>query len=385
MQYDFDNVPERRHTNSVKWDVYPEDVLPLWVADTDFAVCPEIIAQIRKRLDHPILGYPKEDPELIETFCKRMNDRYQWNVSQESILMVPGIVSGFNFAVRAFCKTGNTVLFQTPVYPPFFNAPENFALESIQNSLVFNENKNRYEIDYENFERQIKKNTKLFILCNPHNPVGRDFDIEELQKLAEICERHDLIICADEIHNEILYDGIKHTPIASISPEISSRTITFMAPSKTFNIPGLFCSMVITENPMIKDKFSRATKDLIPEVSPLSQAGALAAYRDGDEWLKEATKYLQGNRDFLLRFLAEEMPASHANQIEATFLSWIDFSKYKLPGTPYHFFLEKAKVALNPGIDFGKEYEQFVRLNFGTSRKILTEALERMAEAIRKR
>lgn len=384
MQYDFDHFPNRYHTNSVKWDAYPEGVLPLWVADTDFVVCPKIIDALNKRIAHPIFGYSHDSQEFKEVVRQRMKDRYNWEISINSICFVPGIVSGFNYAIRAFCGSQDSVIYQTPAYPPFIHAPQNFNIEGIQNDLFFDQADRRYHIDFERFEAQIQPNTSLFILCNPHNPVGRVFTREELIRLGEICERHNLVICSDEIHNEIIYSGYHQTPIASISKELSRRTITFIAPSKTFNIAGLSCSVAIIENPEMREKYQRALKDLCSGVIGLSQEAGLAAYRDCDDWLQQANRYLQGNRDFLLQTLAEKMPQIGTNQIEATFLAWLDCSRCGIDGSPSAFFEKQAKVGLNDGAEFGSRYAHFARLNFGTNRALLTEALDRMAESLQK-
>ncbi len=380
MKYNFDEVVERRNTNCVKWDLYPEDVQCLWVADTDFAVCPTIIEAIENRLRHPVLGYSIDSAELKDVICKRMAERYQWEVKPEEIIFVPGIVSGFNFAVRAFCKNDDSVIYQVPAYPPFIHAPENFELEGIPNDMV--RKNGRWEVDFDRFEAQIKENTSLFILCNPQNPTGRLFSKEELERFGEICKRHHITICSDEIHSEIVLDGNKHTPIASINEDLRNRTITFIAPSKTFNIPGLSCSAAIVQDPEMREKFNKALAGLCSGVIGLSQEAALAAYRDCGEWLEELLVYLTENRNFVLNYIAEKMPKIHTTVSEATFLMWLDCSDLGIEGSPSKFFLEKARVALNEGAEFGKGYEKFVRLNLGTSRAMLKEALDKMAAAL---
>lgn len=380
MKYNFDEIIDRRNTNCVKWDLYPEDVQCLWVADTDFAVCPEIIEAIEKRLRHPVLGYSIDSAELKEVICKRMAERYQWDVKPEEIIFVPGIVSGFNFAVRAFCKNDDSVIYQVPAYPPFIHAPENFELEGIPNDMV--RKNGRWEVDFDRFEAQIKENTSLFILCNPQNPTGRLFSKEELERFGEICKRHHITICSDEIHSEIVLDGNKHTPIASINEDLRNRAITFIAPSKTFNIPGLSCSAAIVQDPEMREKFNKALAGLCSGVIGISQEAALAAYRDCGEWLDELLVYLTENRNFVLNYISEKMPKIHTTVSEATFLMWLDCSDLGIEGSPSKFFLEKARVALNEGAEFGKGYEKFVRLNLGTSRAMLKEALDKMAAAL---
>lgn len=386
MKYDFDKLVERRGTDSVKWLAYPNDVLPLWVADTDFEVEPKIIEAIQDRLKHPVLGYAEVNSELIEIFQKRMIDRYNWSLHQDDIIPVPGIVPGFTYALKAFIKPGKTVLVQTPAYPPFFSAPAVNELKTVINDLVYNAETERYEIDFENFEKSVKnENVGAFILCNPQNPTGRVFTPDELRRMGEICVANDVIIISDEIHAEILYSGQRHTPIATLSPEIAKRTITFMAPSKTFNIPGLSCSVAILENPELREAYGKILWSFSSGVSLLSQIGGLAAYKYGDEWLKQMSQYLERNRDFVYNAIRREIPGVRQTKIEATFLAWLDFSKTKIADKPQQFFLENAKVALNDGKTFGANYGSFVRLNFGTSHTRLSQALGRLFSAYRRK
>ena len=382
MKYQFDIIPNRRNTNCVKWDIFPESDLPLWVADMDFEICPKIIDAIKKRMEHPVFGYTMESPEFKQVFCERIEKRYNWKISPDDIILVPGIVSGFNFAIRSFCKNTDSVIYQTPAYPPFIEGPHNFSIEGIANDLYYLDKEQIWKIDYEKFEEQIKENTSLFILCNPHNPVGRSFTEEELIRLGKICLKHGVRICSDEIHCEILYQGAKHTPIASINDAFANHTITFMAPSKTFNIPGLACSVAIIQNPEMREQFKKAYNGLGSHVTILSQEAGLAAYRDCEDWLDELLVYLEGNRDYVRNYINQNLPLIKVNRIEATFLQWLDCSSLPIEGSPAEFFAERANVQLNDGKAFGKGYEKFVRLNFGTNRDTLTEALERMKKAL---
>jgi len=382
MRYNFDAIRNRQNTNSVKWDIFPHDRLPMWVADMDFDVCPKIIDAIQKRLEHPVFGYSLENPELKQVFCERMMHRYGWDVKPEDIVFVPGIVSGFNFAVRAFCNSDNSLIYQTPAYPPFIGASDNFNIEGISNDLYFDESDQLWKIDFDKFEQQIKDNTSLFILCNPHNPVGRAFTAEELSRLGEICLKHGVKICSDEIHCEILYKGTRHTPIASLSKELSDNTITFMAPSKTFNIPGLACSIAIIQDPEMRIAYKKALNGLGSHVSILSETAGLAAYRDCDDWLAELLEYLEGNRDFAQNYIRQNIPAIRMNRMEATFLMWMDCSDLPIEGSPADFFAENAHVQLNDGAAFGTGYEKYVRMNLGTNRATLEIALERMRKAL---
>lgn len=384
MIFDFDKEVNRKGTFSVKWEAYPPFVTPAWVADTDFEVPPAIVSRIQKRLEHPVFGYSIDLPALKEAIQKRMFNRFGWKISDESIVLVPGIVAGVNFAVRAFCKDGDSVLFQQPAYPPFFTAPTNNHAKPIVSAMVYNSNTRLYETDFDEFESKIQDDISMFILCNPQNPTGRVYSREELLKLAEICERRNLTICSDEIHNEIVYSESRHIPIASLSPEISHRTITFIAPSKTFNIPGMYCSAAIIEDQTMRDNFQKALAGLSSGVALLSQEAALAAYTECDDWLEQNNRYLQANRDFVLSFIKEEIPAVVTNDIQATFLSWMDFSAFSSLANPYEFFLNEAQIALNNGRTFGDPYSQFIRLNFGTQRHNLENILTRMAETLKK-
>ncbi len=384
MKYKFDEIADRRGTNCVKWDAYPADRLPLWVADMDFEVCPKIIDAMRKRLEHPVFGYSKDYAELKQVIIERMKRLYDWEISADSIIFVPGIVSGFNFAVRAYCSSGNSVIYQTPAYPPFISAPGNFDLEGINNDLYFDESDSLWKIDFEKFESQIKDSTALFMLCNPHNPVGRVFTKEELTKLGDICAKHNLYICSDEIHSDIIYSGYHHTPIASINDDFANRTITFIAPSKTYNIPGLSCSAAIIPDKEMRDKFEKALAGLCSGVTGIAQIAGIAAYRDCQDWLDELLTYLEGNRDFAQEYIHANMPTVKTNKMEGTFLMWLDCTACGIEGSPSEFFAEKAHVQLNDGISFGRKYGKFVRLNLGTNRATLTEALERMQTALAK-
>ncbi len=382
MKYDFDLIPERRNTDCYKWDLFPKDVLPLWVADMDFEVCPKIIDGIKHRMEHTVFGYAFDSPEFKSVFSDRMEKLYSWKVSPDDLILIPGIVSGFNFAIRAFCERENSVIYQTPAYPPFIEGPDNFGIEGIANSLYFDKTDQLWKIDFDRFEEQIRENTSLFILCNPHNPVGRVFTPEELIRIGSICLKHHVKICSDEIHCEIIYKGYKHTPIASLNEEFSANTITFMAPSKTFNIPGLACSVAIIQNPEMKKTFKNALRGLGSQVSVLSQAAGLAAYRDCEDWRSELLDYLEENRNFAQTYICEKMPLIGMNKIEASFLMWLDCSRLSLNGNPSGYFAKNAKVQLNDGATFGKGFEKFVRLNFGTNRETLKGALDKISNSL---
>jgi cystathionine beta-lyase len=377
---DFDTIFSRRGSDSVKWNRYPEDVLPLWVADMDFPTPEFIIEAIRKRLDHPFFGYGSYSIEVIESICLWLMKRHNWQVEPEHILLMPGVVSGFHWAVHSLLKPGESFIFQTPVYPPFFRVADNASVQEIK--VPFVEGMNQYEIDFDLIERNIQSNSSLFLLCNPHNPVGRVFTGKELGKLGEVCTRNNLWICSDEIHSDLVYEGSTHIPIASLSEEIAQRTITLMAPSKTFNIPGLHFSFAVVSNEEIREKMAKSKKGLLGYTGLLANAAAGAAYSNGEQWLNLLLKYLEGNRDLALNFFKERIPEIKTFKPEGTYLLWLDCSELQLNTEPYQFFLDKAKLGFNPGKPFGVSGSNHVRLNFGCPRSILEQALERMAYAI---
>ena len=379
---DFNRVIDRRNSECIKWNRFDEDVLPLWVADTDFK-CPEaVISALHQRVDHGIFGYGAPPKELNQTVVQRLKRLYDWDVEETEIGYVPGIVTGFNAAIRTFCEPGEAVIYQTPAYPPFIDAPNSARLRGVQNPLLQQQD-GSYYIDFDRFEQQlISENVRAFILCNPQNPTGRVFAREELTHLAEICLRHKVLIISDEIHCDILYDGHKHIPIASLSPEVAANTITFMAPSKTFNIAGLHASVYIIQNPELMAKFHEFCSGLVGCPGVLALTAAHAAYAEGDEWLLEQNHYLQENRDFLDDALHSQLKGIHWNKPEATFLGWLDCSELGLEEPPYEFFLREARVGLNEGLTFGPQCGDFVRINFGTPRANLQEAFKRMQAAL---
>ncbi len=381
MPYDFSRVVDRRHSDSVKWREYGEDVLPLWIADMDFPSPPPVIQALHERVEHAIFGYGTEPPELQPLLMERLHRFYGWQVPPEALVFLPGVAVGFNLACRALVGSGEGVLVQTPLYPPILAAPANARVNRHEMELT-RQPDGHYEIDFEAFDRAICEQTRLFILCNPHNPVGRAWRRDELERLAEICLRHGLTICADEVHCDIVYPGHQHLPIASLSPEIAERTITLMSPSKTFNMPGLHWALAIIPNPKLRNKLAVARAGLIQRPHNLGTAAALAAYRDGQPWVDDLLLYLKANRDFLVDYVTTQLPGIHVAKPEGTYLAWLDCRGAGIPGNPHEFFLREARVALNNGSTFGRGGEGFVRLNFGCPRPILREALERMGRAL---
>jgi cystathionine beta-lyase len=298
------------------------------------------------------------------------------------VVFVPGVVPGFNLVCQALAGAGDSIIMFTPVYPPFLSAPANAGAEKIEVPMLQSA-QGRYEIDFEAFEAAIQTNTKVFMLCNPHNPVGRVFSREELQQLGDICLRHGVTICSDEIHSDLVFSGHTHTPIASISEDFDQNSVTLIAPSKTFNIAGLECSAILCKNPELRKKLETARKGLLGGVNVLGLTAGMAAYQQGDEWLKELLAVLETNRDLLTNFIQARIPEIKIFPAEATYLAWLDCRELNLPGGAYNFFLKEGRVALNEGKDFGAPGEGFLRFNFGCPTVMVQEALERMEEAVR--
>lgn len=384
MPYNFDSQIERRDTGSIKWGMYDADVLPAWVADMDFRSPEPIIDALQARVEHGIFGYQFDSPTVREVIAQRLAKRYHWNIQNADMTFLPNLVSALNFSCLAYAEPGDEVLTLTPMYPPFLVAPVNGQriLKTVDLTITRDGQLMRYEIDFDAFEAAITPRTKIFMHCNPHNPVGRAWSREEQEKLAEICLRHNLIIISDEIHCDLLLEGQQHIPMANLSPEVAAQTLTLMAPSKTFNLPTLGFGFAVAQNPELLKRFTTVSGWYLPHPGALAFAAAKAAYTHCDDWLADLLVYLKGNRDYLVQYAAEHFPQIPITSPEATYLGWLDFRALNLPEGPYKFFLDKARVALNDGAPFGKAGEGFLRLNFGTPRSMLTSALDRMSAAL---
>lgn len=378
VPFDFDAPVDRRHTASLKWERYGgKDVIPLWVADMDFKSPPAVIEALERRVEHGVFGYGVSPKESYEAVCEMLADRYGWQVEPHQLVWLPGLVSGLNVACRAVGKGNDEVMTMVPIYPPFLTAPENSGRRLITVPLVIENN--RWSIDFEDLETRITEKTKLLLFCNPHNPVGRVFSRCEIERLVSICSKHDIIICSDEIHCDLILDPEKkHIPTAIISPQASERTITLMAPSKTFNIPGLGCSFAVISNPKLRGRFVQSMTGIVPQVNILAFTAAEAAYRYGWEWLAALLDYLRQNSR-LVEDTVKTMDNLTMHHVEATYLAWIDARKIDNI-SPARVF-EKYGVGLSEGSEFG--FPGFVRLNFGCQRVLLRKALARMNEAVR--
>jgi cysteine-S-conjugate beta-lyase len=384
MHYDFDTIPERRGTDCEKWDLYDEDVLPLWVADMDFRSPEPVIRALAERVEHGFFGYPddfRHTTDLHAAVVDWLAQRHSWHVQPEDLVFLPGVITGFDLACHTLKPSRRGVLVQTPIYPPMLHAAKNTRRVPQEAQLARLED-GSYAVDWEAFESAITEKTGLFILCNPHNPTGRVFRQDELERMAEICLSRGVLLCSDEIHADLVYPGQVHIPIASLDPQIAHHTITLMAPSKTFNLAGLQCSFAIIPNQSLRRRFIGSGMGLVSWVNLLGRTAALAAYRDSHDWLDQLLVYLQGNRDFLYDFVQTEMPQLCMAKPEGTYLAWLDCRQANIPGSPYEFFLEKARLALGDGKNFGPGGEGFVRLNFACPRLMLAEALNRMKRAL---
>lgn len=392
MPTDFDRVIDRMSSNSEKWHTYAPDVLPLWVADMDFESPPAVLKVMHSMLEHGVFGYEYPTAELQEVVAERMRRLYGWDVSGEMVVSIPGVQSGFLLSARLSCLPDKGLLVQPPVYGPFLQVHKKLGIPHQASRLVHVNQGERlsYEIDFDDFESAVHgggTRTGMFLLCNPHNPTGQVYTKDQVKRLAEICLRKGVLICSDEIHSELLLGGARHTPIASLSPEIARHSITLVAPSKTFNLAGLYSAFAIIPDPDLCRAYRREAENLTMHVNSLGLAAARVAFSGMcDEWLAELNCYLSANRDFLVTWLARNLPEARCTLPQATYLGWLDFNDFvrdgSMPDSPYRFFLEKARVGLSDGTTFGEGGEGFVRLNFGCPRSTMLAALEQMKSAL---
>jgi cystathionine beta-lyase len=381
MSFDFDHPPDRRGTDSQKWQKYADrDILPMWVADMDFRSAPAITAALEKRVAHGIYGYARPIASTTNTMVAALESRYGWRIDPSWLVWLPGLVVGLNVTALAFAESGDEVLTLSPVYPPFMSAPKNSARVSRQVAFVLSNG--MWTIDWNALERAVTPKTRLFYLCNPHNPLARVWRHEELVRLSEFCLRHNLVLCSDEIHCDLILDpALRHLPTALISPEIATRSITLMAPSKTYNMPGLGTSFAVIPDSALRARFVRATAGIVAEVNTLGFTACEAAYRDCEPWRQELLAYLRGNRDLLVEFVKRELPGVVIEApIEATYLAWLNVRALGLKDPIAHF--EKHGVGLSDGAFFGAPKGDYVRINFGCTRATLREALQRMKVAV---
>ena len=377
--YNFDTCPERTGYGSLKWDKYKgRDILPLWVADMDFVTAPEILEALQHRLDHGVFGYtiPHEAP--IEAVIKYLDRQHGYSAKAAWLNFLPGLVPAINLCCHAFTEPGDSVMTATPVYPPFISAPDYAERELIKVPLCL-DSQDRWTLDIDAMEAAIQAHTKIFILCSPHNPVGRVFSKEELTALADFCERHDLILISDEIHCDLVFNAeAKHTLTATLGEQIAERTVTLMAPSKTYNLPGLACAFSIIENTKLRAQFQKTIRGIITEVNCFGYAGITAAYDHGEPWRQALLTYLRNNYNFIYDFIRIEIPEITFRPMESTYLAWLDVSKLGIKDPVRHF--EKHGVGLSDGTPF--DGHQHLRLNFGCPHSRLVEGLEKIKAAV---
>lgn len=387
LKYDFDIKMERRGTNCEKWDFLEEefgkkDLLALWVADMDFPAPPEVLDALHKKIDEGALGYPIAPDSLIKSITDWQDVRHGWKIGKEAVTWAPGVVAGLAFSIMAYTKPGDGVIIQTPVYPPFYATISESGRRIVKNPLK--RANGRYVMDLEGLEKLVTPTCRTLILCSPHNPVARVWTKEELEALAELAVRKDMLIISDEIHQDLVYSDAKHISIAALSDEMSSRTVTFVAPSKTFNIAGMNSSVALIPDEKLRSKYVSVMNRL--HLSSLSILGLTAmetAYGKCAGWLDELMVYLEENRNFTEKFVRERMPKAKMDHPEGTYIFWIDFRGYGFDSEKLmDLLVNEAGVALNNGRNFGAEGDGFARINIGTNRKMLKEALEKIAGAL---
>lgn len=385
----FNIVVNRKNTNCLKYDFAvrrgrPENVLPLWVADMDFKVAPEITQEIEKRVAHGIFGYSEVKEDYFEAVAAWMEQKHGWHVKEDWLVKTPGVVFALAMAVQAFTEPGDAVIIQQPVYYPFSEVIADNGRRIVDNTLELKED-GKYHINFEDFEQKVKENhVKLFLLCSPHNPVGRVWTKEELKKIAAICRKYDVIVVSDEIHEDFVFNG-KHQVFADLSEDAKNRTITCTAPSKTFNLAGLQVSNIWIANPKLREKFKKQIAAAgYSQLNTLGLTACEAAYRYGGEWHAELLGYLKSNLNFLREFLQTRLPEVKLIEPEGTYLVWLDFGSLGLTEEQREELLtKKAGIWLDSGAIFGAAGEGFERINIACPRSILKDALERIERAVR--
>ena len=385
-KYDFDEVIDRKGTDCIKHDLLEpffgsSDILPVWVADMDFRVPDFIMDAIRKRLEHDVLGYTYRSEGFFQSVVDWVKRRHNWTIDREWITFSPGVVSAITASVLAHTNPGDKVIVQPPVYFPFFESVRGVKRSLVENPLKLENG--RYYFDLDDLENKIDNKTRMMLLCSPHNPGGMVWKREELEALAQICDRNNILMVSDEIHADLLFDRQVHTPYAMVSESAAQNSVICMAPSKTFNVAGLSTSVVIIPNPEVRKKFDKLMQTLHINMGNIPGAVALeAAYIHGDEWLGQMMRYVQDNYLFLEEYFEKNLTHVRVMRPEATFLVWLDFRAYGMKDKQLNkFIVEHAKTGLNNGGRFGTGGDGFMRINIGCPRSILAEALDRLREA----
>ncbi len=387
MKWDFEETIKREGTDCVKYDLRNEvfgtsAIIPMWVADMDFRTPDFIIDKLRKRLDHEVFGYSFRSSEYFDSIIRWFDSRHNWKIEKDWICFSPGIVPALNICTLAFTRPGDSIIVQPPVYMPFFPAVESHGRNLVYNRLV--EKDGRWQMDFDSLAASVNEYTKMIIISNPHNPVGRAWSAEELDKLADICFKNNILILSDEIHCDLLLPGFSHTPVAKLSEKISNITVTCIAPSKTFNLAGLSTSSVIISNPVLRKYFNRKIDTLhVGYGNIFGTVASIAAYSEGEEWLEALRDYIDKNVSYVMDFCHSRIPGIVPVHPEATYLIWLDCRKLGMSGNELqNFFVRKAGVGLNEGSTFGPGGEGFMRMNLGTTRKIVIRAMEQIEKAV---
>ncbi|MCZ4694937.1 putative C-S lyase [Ancylomarina euxinus] len=389
MQYDFDKIIDRKNTNSVKHDALQTffgtvNILPLWVADMDFESPDFIRDALKDRLNHPVYAYTFFSDSFYSSLIKWMKDKHDHRIEASWLKVTPGVLTGISMAIMALTNPGDKIIIQPPVYHPFFHLVKSNDRVLVQNELTFENG--CYKMDFEHLEKCIDKDTKMIIISNPHNPVGRVWTKEELKKLVAICAKNKILIIADEIHSDIVFEPNQYTPIASISSYAHNNSLTFVAPSKTFNIAGLSTSVAIIPNRKLRKQFiALASRLHLDSGNVFGTVAFEAAYTHGKEWLNQLITYLKGNVELVKSYFAEHLPTIKVVEPEGTYLLWLDFSALNLEDECLHqILIDEAEVAMNKGISFGLNGHNFMRLNIGSPQAVILEGLERMVSALKR-
>ncbi len=386
-EYNFDEIVDRTQHQSAKWTAFDNDCLPMWVADMDFRSPPSAIEAMVERAQHGVFGYTMDPPKLKQAIVDRMKRLYDWEITQEDIVFSPGMVTALNAICKGFGSDGDGVILETPIYGPFFSATRNNRkyVHSVDMTYVdYGDGSFGYEGDYEAFERAASEpQATIHFVCNPHNPGGFTYTREQLERVADICIKNDVLIVADEIHSDLILEG-KHIPIASLSDEAAQNCITMIAPSKTYNLPGMGCSILIVQNKDIRETISNTLRGLGVHVNIMGYEAAYGAYSGGQEWLDQLLVYLKGNRDFAIEYIRELMPQIKTTVPTATYLLWMDMRDLGIDDLPT-FCVEEAKLNLSSGEFFGTRGEGFMRMNLGCPRATLKQGLDQLKAALDKR
>jgi len=385
MNLDALDIEVLRQRRGEKWGQYPPDVLPAWVADMDFPLCTPIQTMLEHSVRIGDVGYPIEQTtdDLPTIFARRARQRFDWDVDPQRVELLTDVVQGMYIALTTLSARGDAAVVQTPVYPPFLHAVRECDRRMVVNELRRGER--GYEIDFDDLRAGIDAHTRILLLCHPQNPTGRVFSRSELEALAEVVLERDLVVCSDEIHADLVYPGARHIPFATLSPEIAARTVTLTSATKAFNIAGLRCGVAVFGDSALQERFNTLPRHLRGGLSSLGLAATTLAWTEGQPWLDEVMRYLDGNRRLVAEFVAERLPRIRHHLPEATYLAWLDCRDLSLAPDPYRFFLREGRVALTNGAGFGPGGEGFVRLNFATSRPILRLLFERIETALRHR